>query len=249
MTGNGVQPLKPNKMSLSAQTQRYLLSLIENGVYQPGEQLPSQADLATQLGISRPTLREALLNLEREGIIVRKHGVGTFVAAGYDHRLESGLERLESVLQLAARQGFQVGVDALEVREKPADSELADKLRIAPGVLLTSIRRVIVVDKKPVAYMLDVVLSSILSTEDIDDTFNGSVLDFLRQKMDVQIAQALANIIAVNADLSLAKKLDVKPQQALLLLEEIVYGDEGIAVGFSRNYFIPNFFRFHVIRR
>jgi len=244
-----MQQLKTNKLPLPLQAQRYLLSLIENGTYQPGEQFPSEADLAAQLGISRPTLREALLNLEREDVLVRKHGVGTFVAPGYGHRLESGLERLESVLELAARQGLQVEFDALQVQEEPADPELADKLQVATGTPLTSVHRVIVVDSVPVAYMSDVTLSSILSPDDVDERFNGSVLDLLRQKGGQQIAQAMADIVALNADASLADKLGVEPEQAVLLIEEILFDEAGTAVEFSRNYFVPDFFRFHVVRR
>ena len=244
-----MQQLRTNKLPLSLQAQRYLLSLIENGTYQPGEQFPSEADLAAQLGISRPTLREALLNLEREDVVVRKHGVGTFVARGYGHRLESGLECLESVLELAARQGLQVDFDALQVQEEPAGPELADKLQVAPGTPLTSVRRVIVVDRMPVAYMSDVTLSSILSPKDVDETFNGSVLDLLRQKQGQQVAQAMADIVALNADASLADKLGVELGQAVLLIEEILFDEEGTVVEFSRNYFVPDFFRFHVVRR
>jgi len=244
-----MQQLKTKKLPLSLQALRYLLSLIENGTYQPGEQLPSEADLAAQLGISRPTLREALLNLEREDVLVRKHGVGTFVAPGYGHRLESGLERLESVLELAARQGLRVGFDALQVQEEPADPELADKLQVTPGTPLTSVRRVIVVDRMPVAYMSDVTLSSILSPEDVDERFNGSVLDLLRQKGGQQVSQAMADIVALNADASLADKLGGELGQAVLLIEEILFDEEGTAVEFSRNYFVPDFFRFHVVRR
>ena len=80
MTNNNVQPLKEKRLTLAVQAQQYLTSLIEEGIYQPGQQFPSEADLATQLGISRATLREALLNLEQEGAIIRKHGMGTFVA-------------------------------------------------------------------------------------------------------------------------------------------------------------------------
>ena len=75
--------LKINKTPLHLQAQQHLLDLIEDGTCQPGEKLPSEVDLAAQLGISRPTLREALLNLEQEDIIVRKHGVGTFVTLGF----------------------------------------------------------------------------------------------------------------------------------------------------------------------
>jgi len=249
MTDNGVQPLRPNRVSLSTQAQQYLLELIENGTYQPGEQFPSEADLAAQLGISRPTLREALLNLEQDGMIVRKHGVGTFIAQDYGHRLETGLERLESILQLAARQGKQVGVSALQVQAEPADEKAAETLQIAPDTPVTSVRRVLVVDGKPVAFMADIALSSTLSPADVDETFNGSVLDLLKQKPDLQIAQAVAQIVAVNADDGLAEKLAVLPQQALLLMEETLFDEESAPLEFSRNYFIPDFFRFRVIRR
>jgi GntR family transcriptional regulator len=249
MTGTPVQPLKAKKLSLSVQTQNYLLDLIEDGAYVPGEQLPSEQELAAQLGISRATLREALLNLEQEGVVVRRHGVGTFVAPGYEYRLESGLERLESILDLATRQQMKVRVDDLDVQQKPADVSLADMLKVSPGTPLTCVCRVIMVDRKPVAFMADYVLSAVLSPTDVDGTFNGSVLDLLRRKQELHVAQAIANIVAVNAEPALTHKLKVKPGQALLLLEETVFDDEGVAVEFSRNYFIPDCFQFHVVRR
>ena len=87
MTTGAVQPIRPSRIPLSTQTQQYLLGLIEHGTYEPGEQLPSEKELSVKLGISRSTLREALLNLEQEGIVIRRHGVGTFVAPGYEQRL------------------------------------------------------------------------------------------------------------------------------------------------------------------
>lgn len=249
MTAAAVQPLKANRLSLSAQTQNYLLDLIEDGAYQAGEQLPSEKELAGQLGISRSTLREALLNLEQDGVVVRKHGVGTFVAPGYEHRLESGLERLESILDLAARQEMQVRVGNLDVQQIPASKDLAERLQVPPGTPLTCVCRVIEVDKKPIAYMADYVISSVLSTADVDGSFGGSVLDLLREKGDLRIAQAVADIVAVNAEPNMGQKLKVKPDQALLLLEEVVFDDEGVVVEFSRNYFVPDYFQFHVVRR
>jgi GntR family transcriptional regulator len=249
MTDESVHRLKANKLSLAVQTQQYLLDLIEGGTYHPGEQLPSEADLAAQLGISRPTLREALQNLEQEEIIIRKHGVGTFVAPGYGHRLEGGLERLESILDLAARQGLQVRCEALQVRQALADEELAAKLQVAPNTWLTSVQRTIMVDGKPVAYMLDLIPASVLLPADVDGTFNGSVLDLLKQKQDLHIAQATADIVALNADTSVAEKLEVEVGHAVLLLEELLYNIEGTPVEFSQNYFMPEYFRFRVVRR
>lgn len=249
MTNSVVQPIRANRIPLSAQTQQYLLDLIETGSYQPGEQLPSEKELSVQLGISRPTLREALLNLEQDGIVVRRHGVGTFVAPGYEHRLESGLERLESVLELAAQQGLESEVGDLEIELTPADQDLANRLKVAPSTPLTSVRRTILVDGKPVAYMADFALASILSPADIDESFRGSVLDLLRQKEDLQVAQAMAHIVAINAGRFLTRKLQVGAGQALLMLEETLFDNAGTALDFSRNYFVPDCFQFHVVRR
>jgi GntR family transcriptional regulator len=249
MTNGVVRPIKPNRLSLTIQTQQYLLGLVDGGTYQPGEQLPSEKELAVQLGISRSTLREALLNLEQEGVVIRKHGVGTFVAPGYEHRLESGLERLESIMELAARQEQQTQVSDLEIETVRASADLADKLQVTADEELTSIRRVIIVDGKPVAYMADYVVRSILSPAEVSEPFGGSVLDLLREKHGPLIAQALANIVAINADRFLGRKLQVKPGQALLLLEETLYSEQGAPVEFSRNYFVPDFFQFHVVRR
>ncbi len=249
MTDNEVQPLKANRLSLSAQAQRYLVGLIDEGAYRPGQRLPSENELSAQLGISRPTLREALLNLEQEGIVIRRHGVGTFIAPGYEHRLESGLERLESVLESAARQGLSIRCEGLQVTEEPATRRLAAKLQTEPGTPLLRVDRVLVADEIPVAYMDDYTLNTVLSPADIDDCFNGSVLDLLRQKPGLQVVQVQADIVALNADAFLAKKLKVKPGQAVLLLEELLFDQEGKAIEFSRNYFVPEFFRFHVVRR
>jgi len=223
--------------------------LIEHGTYEPGEQLPSEKELSVQLGISRSTLREALLNLEQEGVVVRRHGVGTFVAPGYEHRLESGLERLESILELAARQGLQVRIEGLEVRQIKADANLGEKLKAPPGTELTSVRRAICVDKTPIAYMADFVLSSILPPDEVGESFNGSVLDLLREKHLAAITQVAAQIVATTADRPLSERLKVKRGQPLLLVEETVFASGGDIVEFSRNYFVPDHFQFHVIRR
>lgn len=244
-----MQPLKVDRASLPIQTQQYLLSLLDSGMYQPGDQLPSENELASQLGISRPTLREALRNLEQDGVVIRKHGVGTFVSRSYGDRLESGLERLESILELAGRQGLELAFDALQVWEMPADEELAKNLQVALGTTLTSVSRVIKAEGKPVAYMLDMIRSTVLSVTDIDGDFNGSVLDLLRQQMGFGVDQAVADIVALDADEDLAQQLEIESGQAVLLVQETLYDGAGLALGFSRNFFNPDFFRFHIIRR
>ncbi|WP_420844596.1 GntR family transcriptional regulator [Mangrovibacillus cuniculi] len=80
---------------------------IENGVYKEKERLPSEFDLAKQLGVSRATLREALRILEEDNVIVRRHGVGTFV--NVKPLVTSGIEQLNSVTNMIRQAGMEPG--------------------------------------------------------------------------------------------------------------------------------------------
>lgn len=238
---------KLNRQPLYTQAHDWLLDLIREKELQPGDQLPSEAQLAGQLGISRATLREALHLLVEEGVIVRRQGIGTFIAA-VPH-LESGLERLESILALATRQGLETKVEALSVESIEADRALAERLKIGLGDPLTRIHRTILVKDRPIAYMEDLVPARHLPPQNLDDTFTGSVLDLLRRQNNLCVQEALADITAVCADSSLAQRLRVSTGAALLLLEETLFDSDGTPIGFSRNHFVPDQFRFHVIRR
>lgn len=245
-----MQQIKVDKIPLHVQATSLLRDAIKGGAYEPGERLPSETTLAAQLGISRPTLREALLNLKGEGLIIRRHGVGTFVAKALRPQMESGLERMESVLQLAAQHGLDVTVADLEVSIETASGDILRKLDIDPGTEVTCVRRLLLIDGVRAVYMIDAVPSDLLAPDDIDESFQGSVLDLLRHKSNGStITHAVADIVAITADANLSRRLDVSRRQALLLLEESLFTESGDAIGYSRNYFVPDLFRFHVIRR
>jgi len=71
--------IKADHRHLYLQVIDRLKSDIETGVFKENEKLPSEFELSKSLGVSRATLREALRLLEEENVIVRRHGVGTFV--------------------------------------------------------------------------------------------------------------------------------------------------------------------------
>ncbi len=240
--------LKTDRRPLHLQARQHLLNLVEEGTYRPGQQLPSEANLAAQLGISRPTLREALFNLEQEGIIVRKHGVGTFVAPTSARRVKSGLERLESILALAERQGMSTRVVRLRVKPVSADDEVAEKLKLEAGTTLTQVCRTIAVDASLAAYLVAFVSATVLPPNSIDDSFGGSVRSLLARRGDFHIHEALAEITAVNADRFLAEQLRTDPGEALLMLSETLYTEDLAPIEFSRNYFLPGLFDFHILR-
>jgi GntR family transcriptional regulator len=91
--------------------------------------------------------------------------------------------------------------------------------------------------------------ASIVSAEDMQAGFQGSVLDHLLTRDDLTLAHARADILPVPADPHQSAPLQVEPGTILLLLEETLYTAAGQVIGFSRNYFVPEFFKFHVVRR
>jgi DNA-binding GntR family transcriptional regulator len=104
-------------------------------------------------------------------------------------------------------------------------------------------------EQRPIAYMHDMAASTVISPDDIDQSFDGSVLDLLRSKLSVQIAYGESNVVAINAGPSLAEKLEVNAGQALLLMEEALVDQEGRVVEHSLNYFVPEYFQFLIVRR
>ena len=242
--------LKINKTPLHLQAQQLLLSLIDDGTYQPGERLPSEIDLAAQLGISRPTLREALLRLEQQGVISRRHGVGTFISSRTPI-LESGLQILESVERQAHRIGLNTQVVDLNVMERPATSKELAMLSLStskPADVL-SVDRVIAVEGKSIAYLKDVVPLAYLRQKDLGEQFSGSVLDILLQRGTPLPTTSHTEIMAEGAKGQVASRLGISPGTALLKLVGQLYNHDERVLDYSISYFIPGYFKFHVMRR
>jgi len=212
-----------------------------------GERLPSEPDLAKQLGVSRATLRDAMRTFETQGLVRRRQGSGTFVV-GKAQVLESGLEVLESLETMAKRLGLVISVSNLSVEQIKADEAAAGSLEVETGTPLLRVRRVICADDRPVAYLVDILPETILRMEDLPDDFHGSVLDTLLQRGDA-LTVSRADISATNAVSDVAKALEIQRGDVLLQLIARLYSGDGRVLDCSTSYFIPGYFRFHVVRR
>ena len=212
-----------------------------------GQRLPSEPDLAKQLGVSRATLREAMRSFETQGLIRRRQGSGTFVV-GKTQVMESGLEVLESLESIAKRLGLKVSVSDLSIEATVADEELAKMLSVPLGENLTRVRRVVQTDERPVAYLVDILPATILGSKDLPADFHGSVLDFLLGRGDA-LKTSRANVSAIGATPEVAKALEIQRGDVLLHFYSQLFDERGKVVDYSLSYFIPGYFHFHVVRR
>ncbi len=213
----------------------------------PGERLPSEPELAKRLGVSRATLREGMRTFEAQGLIRRRQGVGTFVVAQV-RVIETGLEVLESIERLANRIGLAVSMGELEIMENLASPEIAEKLQVEEGTRLITISRVIYAGDRPVAYLVDILPPDVITEEELKSGFTGSVIDFLLKRGKPGLSKSFTDIQAVAAESATARLLEIQRGDVLLLFTARLYSDEGEIIDFSFSYFLPGYFRFHVIR-
>ncbi len=212
----------------------------------PGEKLLSEPELAQQMGVSRATLREAMRTFETQGLIRRRQGSGTFVTHT-SHVIESGLELLESIETQARRIGLPVEMGDLLVETRQPDA-VEEEVLIGQGPV-TSISRVILAEKRPVAYLIDILPEHVLHAEQIPPNFSGSVLDILLARQNPAPAISRTEINAVTASAEVARSMGIQRGDVLLRFVADLYADTGLAIDHSVSYFLPGYFRFHVVRR
>ncbi|MBA4374577.1 MAG: hypothetical protein C0401_00185 [Anaerolinea sp.] len=238
--------IKPEKQHPFQKLQEKLTKLIAETP--PGDRLPAEPELARILGVSRATLREGMRTFEGQGLIRRRQGVGTFVVP-QSKVIETGLEVLESIERLANRIGLCVSMGALQIKDVIANVEDSEKLQVEEGTHLVKVSRVIYTDGRPVAFLTDLLPPNILTEEDLQIGFNGSVLDFLLKRGNLKLSKSFTDIQAVVASSEIAKMLEIQRGDVLLLFSARLYSDSGAIVDYSNSYFLPGYFRFHVVRR
>jgi GntR family transcriptional regulator len=223
-----------------------LSELIQNAP--KGSKLPSEPILAKKMGVSRATLREAMRTFESQGMLRRQQGVGTFIV-GPTQVIDSGLEVLESIETLAERIGLEVSMGEFEVNHIQADAKQAKKLNSSIGDPVIEVRRVIMTHDSPVAYLVDNLPENVLNPETLVARFTGSVLDLLINIGDPPLAMSKTEISAVHAPVDVAKALNIQRGDTLLLLTALLFNEAGDPVDYSHSYFLPGYFRLHIIRK
>ncbi|MCM3742889.1 GntR family transcriptional regulator [Sporosarcina luteola] len=238
--------VKTDQRHLYIQVIERLKEDIDTGVFKENERFPSEFELARTLGVSRATLREALRVLEEEKVIIRKHGVGTFVNPR--PLFSSGIEQLSSVSSMICDAGMVPGTIFMEVQENLPNDEMIGKFECNENDSLVTIKRVRTADGEPVVYCIDHVLSKNLHGGS-DVILNESIFNLIEKSGQIRIAQAVANIEPVGYDDEASSILRCGVDIPLLVLLQHHYSEEGEMVLYSKNYFRADKFSFHVVRK
>jgi len=237
-------------MSIHQSTSQRLHTNLVNflSLKEPGDRLPSEPDLARQMGVSRATLREAMRTFETQGLLYRRQGSGTYVARP-PKVIESGLELLESIETLSARIGLPVSMGDYKIEETPADAEVAKALNFVIGGPVFRVSRVILAEDHPAAFLVDILPADLLPLNELQESFTGSVLDLLLRRKTPRLISSRCEITADTATSDVARAMGIQRGDVLLRFIAYLYASTDRVVDYSFSYFLPGYFRFHVVRR
>ncbi|WP_102346884.1 GntR family transcriptional regulator [Bacillus sp. Marseille-P3661] len=237
--------IKPDSRHLYLQVIDQIKKDIDNGIYKENEKLPSEFDLAKHLGISRATLREALRVLEEENIVVRRHGVGTFINP--KPMFSPGIEELFSVTEMIRRAGKKPGTIFISANSRLAIDDDLQKFKCSPNEEIITTERVRTVDDEPVIYCIDQIPKSILPKSYSHES--GSLFDLFEKEVGRYISYAVTNIEPLGFSEKISPVLHCEVDSSLLVLKQMHFDQNDEPVLYSCNYFRSDKFSFHVLRK
>lgn len=209
----------------SQQTADRLVAELRSGLYAGASQLPSEVELAGALGISRTVVRDALSLLEREGYLERVRGIGTLVnrdVLKMENRLD---QKLEFYCMIRAA-GYEPHSDNVLVTRETAPDDLARRLGLAPEEhpTLVFVRRRVLADNTPVLYSTDILPLALFGGQRLDTLdFTRSIFEIVSEYCHVEVTKTLAHIRAVTGPPGIRHQLGLRPDQALMQLDETCY--------------------------
>lgn len=185
---------KTTSVPYHVQVRNDLLNSIRSGEYKAGDQLPSERELQEFYGISRLTVRSALADLERDGIIYSRPGKGRYVAQSY---FDQQLMHLSGFTQDMANAGAFASSKVVIQSETPAPPVVATQLEIKPGMHVARIMRVRCANNEPLA-IEDAYLPISLCPGIIDlNLKTGSIYNYLNSR-GLRPARAIQTLMSDN---------------------------------------------------
>lgn len=213
---------------------------IASGELEPGHKLENEIDLAAALNLSRPTMRKAMDELVRSGLLVRKRGVGTQVVSSQVRRT---LE-LTSLFDDLAAQGGKPSTDILTFSHSEATPDVCTKLDLSSGAKVYHFTRLRKVSGNPLALMENWVRDDIVT---IDESGLGTQgLYGILRNGGVNFRLATQSIGATIATESQAALLETAPGAALVTMERTAVDDTGRLVETGKHLYRADQYSFEM---
>jgi len=230
-----------NPLPLYARVESSIATGIGDGTYPPGSRLPKEDDLIGRYAVSRTTVRQAIQNLIRRGLVEIRRGKGTFVL---QPKITQELTQLSGFVEDMRSLGRRASAKLIDHGIVPAGPEVARQLAVSAGTLVVRIQRVRLADNAPVSFdetylpreLGERVLENDLETEPI--------FSLLEQKYKTPLMEAEYRLEAVAADPGVARALGINAGSPIFLIERTSYTPDHRPVDYEKLYYRGDQIRF-----
>lgn len=216
--------------SLYARIRDELRAQIVSGIYPPHARLPSESELIARYGVSRITVRNALAELEKEGILFKIAGKGVFVSKPKSFQ---SLARLQGFAESMTGFDCEIFNELLSVRTLPADAEVARRLGLAELEPVSELQRVRYLNREPVSLDITYVRAHIGARLAREDLATRDIFLILENDYGIALGFADLTIDALLADSKLANALQINLGDPILRIARLTHTAAGEPLDFE----------------
>ncbi|MGE5601485.1 MAG: GntR family transcriptional regulator [Nitrososphaerales archaeon] len=241
--GRGRKIQLDDRVPYYLQLRDLLQTLIDEGQLRPGDKLPSEAELCEEFGVSRTVVRQALQELEQEGRLYRRKGVGSFISR--PKIVERFVQKLTGFWEDMAAQRLETHALVLKNEAMPASSRVAENLRLAPGASVIALERLRFIGDEPIQLVTSYVPESACPDIVTHDFSHGSLYAFLEEH-GLFLAYGFRTVEAVGANERESHYLAVPVGAPMILIDSVGYLADGTPIEYFHAVHRGNRTRFHI---
>jgi GntR family transcriptional regulator len=208
--------------------QNAILKRIQTAQLKPGDAVESERELAKIYAVSLMTARHALTVLEREGMVQRKRGSGTFVAPPKIH-----FNKLMGFTELMAGRNLSANSKVLSFSQVDNEQEVAARLALPEGSRLSKVERLRLGADEPFCLETCYLPAQEFTGLTRASLSRGSLFSILLRDYGIQLAYADEEVDATAADATTARLLKVPRGHPLLRIRQAIYSTKGKATLFA----------------
>jgi len=224
------------QMPIVDQVTLILHERILDGIFLPGDKLPSEQELSQELGVSRGTVRSALAALSNQGLIDRRQGDGTYVSST-SPELNSFMHAIWEFVRLIESSGRTPSITPLSLQKRNSTLKEAQALEIEEKAEVVQVERIFSADNQPIIFSTNISPVD-LFCRDLEE-LNGTlgIHEFLGQYCDREIASADVNISPVLPNEKVQEALSIDKDHPVFMFEEIFRDVNQVPLVYAVNYY------------
>ncbi|KWI46533.1 GntR family transcriptional regulator [Burkholderia pseudomultivorans] len=236
-----VVPLSPPP--LYVQIKDTLRTRILDGTYAPHSRMPSEHALCAMFDVSRITVRQALGDLQKEGLLFKLHGKGTFVSKP---KAFQNVTSLQGFAEAMSSMGYEIVNQLRSLSTVKADRHLATKLQVPEGAPLVEIHRVRLLNREPVSLEQTWVPEALGKRLANADLATRDVFLILENDCGIPLGHADVSIDAILADDEIVEALRVEESSPVLRIERLTHDASGTPIDYEHLYFRGDAFQYRL---